>query len=66
MNESQEILQMLEQFESEHRELDEKINLISREKVVDHLTVQQLKKQKLLLKDKISYIKTTILPDIIA
>ncbi len=66
MNDTQEILQMLEKFESEHSELDEKINLISREKVVDHLTVQQLKKQKLLIKDKISYIKTTILPDIIA
>lgn len=58
--------QELERIRGQHRALDERISELSREKVVDHLTLQRLKKQKLQLKEKIFAQNQQSLPDIIA
>jgi hypothetical protein len=56
----------LEQLRSEHRDLDEAIARISETVPFDTLTVQRLKKRKLLLKDLILKLESQLVPDIIA
>ncbi|MEN8237513.1 MAG: YdcH family protein [Pseudomonadota bacterium] len=56
----------LDKIRVEHRSLDEKISELSRGKVVDHLMVRRLKKQKLQLKEQIFQQTQQGLPDIIA
>ena len=57
---------MLEILKAEHRDLDERIQLLSSEPTGDQLEVARLKKRKLLLKDQIQLIITSNIPDIIA
>ena len=56
----------LELFRREHRDLDEAIQALEEKPTADPLTIRRLKKQKLVLKDKISLIEDRLLPDIIA
>ena len=56
----------LEVFRREHRDLDDAIAALSEKGTTDPLTLQQLKKQKLQLKDKIAQIEDRLTPDIIA
>lgn len=56
----------LEVFRREHRDLDEAITALQAEGRADALTIQRLKKKKLMLKDKIAQIEDRLLPDIIA
>lgn len=56
----------LEVFKREHRDLDEAIHALEEKGTADPLTLRRLKKQKLLLKDKIALIEDRLLPDIIA
>lgn len=56
----------LEVFRREHRDLDEAITALQAEGRADALTIQRLKKKKLMLKDKIALIEDRLLPDIIA
>ncbi|EAQ14739.1 hypothetical protein BD830_106335 [Maritimibacter alkaliphilus HTCC2654] len=56
----------LEVMRREHRDLDEAITALEAEGRADVLTIRRLKKQKLLLKDKIARIEDVLLPDIIA
>ena len=56
----------LYQLESEHRDLDEVIGRLGDDKPFDQLKLQRLKKRKLILKDEITKLKASILPDIIA
>ena len=61
------VLQLeLEVLRCEHRDLDEAISALVEKPSSDSLTVQRLKKRKLVLKDKISYLEDQITPDIIA
>lgn len=55
----------LEVFRTEHRDLDEAIRALQ-ETGSDQLTIQRLKKKKLILKDKIALIEDRLTPDIIA
>jgi hypothetical protein len=57
---------MLELLRAEHRELDERIQLLSSEPVGDQLELARLKRRKLMLKDQIQLIVDTMVPDIIA
>ena len=50
----------------EHRDLDQAIVALIEKGTADQLTIQRLKKKKLLLKDKISVIEDRLTPDIIA
>ena len=56
----------LEVFRREHRDLDEAIQALIEKGTADQLTLQRLKKKKLLLKDRISRIADRLTPDIIA
>lgn len=56
----------LEVFRREHRDLDEAITALQERGTSDQLTIRRLKKQKLILKDKISLIEDRLTPDIIA
>jgi len=56
----------LEVFRREHRDLDEAIRALTERGVADQLTLQRLKKRKLLLKDRIALIEDRLTPDITA
>ena len=56
----------MERIRKKHRALDQKISDLSCEKIVDHIMVRRLKKQKLQLKEKIFKQSLQVLPDIIA
>lgn len=66
MKQNNELIKELESLELEHRNLDNLIIRLRGEKTIDLLQIQKLKKRKLILKDKINYIKNKIEPDIIA
>ncbi len=55
----------LEVFKREHRDLDEAIHALVERGTADQLTIKRLKKQKLVLKDKIALIEDRLTPDII-
>ena len=56
----------LEVMRRQHRDLDEAIAALVERGSSDQLTIRRLKKQKLLLKDKIAVIADRLTPDIIA
>jgi hypothetical protein len=56
----------LEALKAEHRELDERISVLSSEPTGDQLELARLKRRKLMLKDRIQLILDTNTPDIIA
>jgi len=65
--ESDEVLRVkLEVLRREHRDLDEAIHAMAEIGRGDSLTLMRLKKQKLVLKDRIARIEDLITPDIIA
>jgi hypothetical protein len=53
-------------LKAEHRQLDERIQLLSAEPIGDQLEIARLKKRKLLIKDRIQLIIDLGVPDIIA
>jgi hypothetical protein len=56
----------LESLREEHRQLDERIQLLSSEPTGDQLEIARLKRRKLMLKDQIQLIIDSNIPDIIA
>lgn len=56
----------LEVFRREHRDLDDAIRALNERGTADQLTLQRLKKRKLLLKDRIALLEDRLTPDIIA
>ena len=60
------LIDQLNQLEQEHRDLDEVLIQLQEKQTVDFLQIQRLKKRKLILKDKINFLKNKIEPDIIA
>ena len=56
----------LAELQTEHRDLDEIIHLLSKEKLIEELKIKRLKKRKLQLKDQIIRLENRIIPDILA
>ena len=56
----------IEALKAEHRQLDERIRLLSSEPPGDQLELARLKKRKLMLKDQIQIMADSSIPDIIA
>jgi hypothetical protein len=56
----------LERLRQEHRDLDAAIGALQAVPGADLLQVQRLKKRKLILRDRISFIEDQLTPDIIA
>jgi len=61
-----ELIKQLKELEQEHRDLDQILMQLQEKQTVDFLQIQRSKKRKLILKDKIIYLKNKIEPDIIA
>jgi hypothetical protein len=53
-------------LKAEHRELDERIHLMTESGMLDQVERARLKKRKLLLKDQIALLVDRSIPDIIA
>ena len=61
-----ELQALVQQLKAEHRAIDKEIKALSETGVLDVLKIQRMKKIKLAMKDKISFIENQITPDIIA
>ena len=66
MDDTNKLLEVLKNYEQEHRDLDEILIQLQEKNTIDFLQVKRLKKRKLILKDKIIIIKNKLEPDIIA
>ena len=66
MNDNYKLLEKLKEYEQEHSDLDQILIRLQEKHTVDFLQIQRLKKRKLILKDKISYIQNELEPDSIA
>ena len=66
MNEKNDLLNKLHRLKQEHRDLDEILIQLQEKHTVNLSQIQRLKKRKLILKDKITYLRNKIEPDIIA
>jgi hypothetical protein len=64
--EERELREQLARLQQEHRDLDAAISALQHSPGSDLLQVQRLKKRKLYLRDRISYIEDELTPDIIA
>lgn len=64
--EERELRLQLARLQQEHRDLDAAISALQHSPGSDLLQVQRLKKRKLHLRDRISYIEDQLTPDIIA
>ena len=66
MIEKNELLNKLHRLKQEHRDLDEVLIQLQEKKTIDLLQIQRIKKRKLILKDRINFIRNKLEPDIIA
>jgi len=64
--EERELRAQLARLHQEHRDLDAAILALADSPGSDLIQVQRLKKRKLVLRDRISYIEDQLTPDIIA
>jgi len=62
----EDILEKIQQLRVQHRDLDDAISALFDSGTTNMLQIKRLKKQKLLLKDKIAKLEDDLLPDIIA
>lgn len=56
----------LEHLRQEHRDLDSAIEALSQLDSADRLQIQRLKKRKLILRDRMTFLDDQLTPDIIA
>ena len=59
-----EIARKLVELKVEHRDLDEVIMQLARDKKSDELQLKRLKKRKLRIKDMITYLESKLIPDL--
>jgi hypothetical protein len=64
--EERELREQWARLQQEHRDLDAAITALQHARGSDMLQVQRLKKRKLYLRDRISFIEDQLTPDIIA
>lgn len=62
----EDMVSLLERLKIEHRAIDREVKAMIETGVMDMLKVKRMKKIKLAMKDKISFIENQITPDIIA
>lgn len=66
MSQQEKLLERLEIFRAEHRDLDDAILALAQRSVPDMVQLARLKKRKLALRDDILRLESELLPDIIA
>ena len=64
IDESDDLWQLLHDLRQQHREIDENLEQLLTFTYVDQLQIQSLKRKKLKLKDKISRLKSDLIPDL--
>jgi len=64
--EETDILEKIQQLRVQNRDLDDAVTALMDAGSTNMLQIKRLKKQKLMLKDKISMLEDELLPDIIA
>ena len=62
----EDMMTLLDRLKKEHRAIDREIKAMSETGVTDMLKMRRMKKVKLAMKDKITFIENQITPDIIA
>jgi len=62
----EEVRRRLDDLRIEHRDLDDVITRLSADAPFDQLQLKRLKKRKLVLKDQIAMLESSLVPDIIA
>ncbi|TAK98114.1 MAG: DUF465 domain-containing protein [Rhodospirillaceae bacterium] len=62
----EQLMAKLAELEIEHRDLDDVILSVTEQGEFDQLKLSRLKKRKLALKDQISALRNSLIPDIIA
>jgi hypothetical protein len=62
----EEVRRKLEDLKVEHRDLDDVIIRLAQDAPFDQLQLKRLKKRKLALKDHITMLESSLVPDIIA
>lgn len=62
----EDMVNLLERLKTEHRAVDREIKAMIETGVMDVLKIKRMKKIKLAMKDKITFIENQITPDIIA
>ena len=62
----EQLLEKLAVLEVEHRDLDDVIASVTENSDFDQLKLSRLKRRKLALKDQISALRNSLIPDIIA
>lgn len=66
MDETEVLTVEVEVLRGAHREMDERIRLLETESPGDIFAIRRLKKEKLVLKDRLRVLEDRLLPDIIA
>lgn len=66
MSHTEVLANRLDMLRSEHRALDIQIDELTAATVPDRISIQRLKKQKLVLKDQITALSAQLIPNIIA
>lgn len=66
MDDQETLIHRLAELETEHRDLDDVIDQVINGGTFDQIQVQRLKKRKLMLKDEILRLRSTLIPDSIA
>ncbi|MEO0367237.1 MAG: DUF465 domain-containing protein [Pseudomonadota bacterium] len=66
LDEQQQLEQALVTCKQMHRELDLRIDRLIEEREANQFEISRLKKEKLLLKDKISKLESKLIPDLLA
>ena len=56
----------IERLREEHRDLDTAIDALNQNGPLDQLQLQRLKKRKLILRDRLTFLEDQLTPDIIA
>lgn len=60
------LIRLLDRLKAEHRAIDREIKAMIETGVMDMLKIKRMKKIKLAMKDKITFIENQVTPDIIA
>ena len=63
-SEPQSLRERIDALRLEHRDLDEAISRLNRDPGINQLTLQRMKKRKLMLKDMIHRLESALIPDL--
>lgn len=58
------VLEQIASLKQEHRDLDDAISTLENNPSLDELQIRRFKKKKLQLKDQITYLERSLIPDI--